>query len=251
MKTPDIPADETPEGESRSAAPRRRFLKMGTALGTGLLLAGPGIVRVPPALADAPGADAMSAVEAIRRRRSVRGFKPDPVPEDDLKTILKSACLAPTSGNQQPWEFLVIKERAALDRLKDACIAHRMDRAAAGGETSDGQLERQRASAETYFTNYLSAPVYVVVLTSSKSRYPDYNHWDGPLAAANLMIAARALGYGTVFCTDSIPEAVTREVFNIPEHLTRVCITPIGVPEEWPRRPSKKPWRSFIQKETY
>ncbi len=237
---------------------RRRFLQVGTALGTGLVLAGSRMLDGNIALAgqageDAAGAEPMGALEAIRGRRSVRKFLPDPVPQEDIKSIIQAACLAPTSGNQQPWKFLVVRERASIDRLKTACIAHRLERARerAEGEPTAEQLEYQRTSAEAYFTDYLSAPVYVVVLTSSKSRYPDYNHHDGPLAVANLMIAARALGYGTVFCTDSIPEEITREVFNIPEHLTRICITPIGVPAEWPRKPGKKPWRAFVQKETF
>jgi len=63
---------------------------------------------------------------------------------------------------------------------------------------------------------------------------------DGALAAGYLMLAARALGYGTVFCTDSIPEKLTKKIFDIPDHFTRICITPVGVPESWPESPLKK-----------
>jgi nitroreductase len=111
--------------------------------------------------------------------------------------------------------------------------------------------EEDAARVNQYFTDYLSAPVYVVVLTDDESRYPTYNHWDGPLAAGYLMLAARALGYGTVFATDSIPEPVTREVLNIPERYTRVCITPIGVPEAWPDSPPKKALDEFIVEERF
>ena len=98
--------------------------------------------------------------------------------------------------------------------------------------------------------NYFSAPVYIIVLTDNKSLYPDYNHWDGPLAAGYLMLAARALGYGTVFITDAIPEDVTKEIFNIPDTYTRVCITPLGVPIEWPKSPEKKKLEDFISFDT-
>ncbi len=80
--------------------------------------------------------------------------------------------------------------------------------------------------------------------------YPDYNHWDGPMAAGYLMLAARALGYGTVFITDSIPDEVTRKVLNIPDRYTRVCFTPLGVPGEWPASPKKKFPDDFIAYET-
>ncbi len=126
-------------------------------------------------------------------------------------------------------------------------MKHGMSQARERGVSEPDHLEATRARLQARFTSYLSAPVYVIVLTSDGSRYPAYNEKDGSLAAGYLMLAARALGYGTVFCTDSIPAEVTRSVFEIPDDLTRICITPIGVPEEWPRRPSKKPWRYFVK----
>jgi len=65
------------------------------------------------------------------------------------------------------------------------------------------------------------------------------------------MLAARALGYGTVFCTDSINESIIKEFFNIPDRYTRICITPIGVPFEWPESPEKKNLESFIVNESF
>ena len=60
------------------------------------------------------------------------------------------------------------------------------------------------------------------------------------------MLAARSLGYGTVFATDSIPPAITKKVFNIPENFEIVCFTPLGVPETWPESKQKKPLKEFI-----
>jgi nitroreductase len=112
---------------------------------------------------------------------------------------------------------------------------------------------KQKMTKEEYqkliqasFDNYFSAPVYIVVLTDNNSMYPDYNHWDGPLAAGYLMLAARALGYGTVFITDAIPESVSKGVLQIPDRYTRVCITPVGIPVEWPVAPPKKNLEDFI-----
>lgn len=186
--------------------------------------------------------------EVVENRRSVRKFKDAPVPEDHLTAILDAARMAPTSGNQQPWKFLVLRERGTIDGLKDACIQASLEaRRGRQGGVSEEESER----VHQYFTDYLSAPVYVIVLTDNQSRYPTYNHWDGPLAAGYLMLAARALGYGTVFATDSIPEAVTREVLGIPDRYTRVCITPIGVPEAWPESPPKKSLDEFIVSERF
>ena len=228
---------------------RREFLKLSTTVGTGLALCGTSTLA--RATGDTPTETEMSLFQAIRKRRSVRKFQSTPIPKEHLDEILKAASRAPTSGNQQPWNFLVIDDSAKILELKQNCVNHRLASYQAREDPTPDQLAAAHEAVENNLANYFSAPVYVVVLTSAKSKYPDYNHWDGPLAAANLMLAARALGYGTVFITDSIPDEVTKQTFNIPDHLTRVCITPIGIPDEWPRSPSKKPWRSFVVKNSF
>jgi nitroreductase len=223
---------------------RRSFMKT-TVGGTALALGGAA------AQASAQGTSLrqdMSFFEVAHSRRSVRNFTADPVPEADLLEILDAARMAPTSGNQQPWKFLVIRDRTIIDDMREACIAASIEaRRARGGQITDDVTAAVTQSYEGYF----SAPVYVVILTDNESRYPSYNHWDGPLAAGYLMLAARALGYGTVFITDSIPPAVTKEVLGIPDRYTRVCITPVGVPVEWPETPDKKPLDEFIVRDRF
>lgn len=220
---------------------RRKFMKLTAAAGSAMALGG--LTHQVNAQTGTTDRQELDFFDIVRNRRSVRKFTSDPVPEEHLRQILDAARLAPTSGNQQPWKFLVVKDRALLDRLKDTCVERSVAaRRARSGELTAEQIE----SVSQYFTDYLSAPVYVVVLTDNESRYPTYNHWDGPLAAGYLMLAARALGYGTVFATDSIPEEITHQVLNIPDRYTRVCMTPIGVPEAWPDSPPKKSLDEFI-----
>ena len=85
-----------------------------------------------------------------------------------------------------------------------------------------------------------SAPVYVAILVDSEARYPDYVLYDGTLAAENLVIAARALGYGTGFFTTFFPEKQMKIFFGIPDRYRLICFTPIGKPAEWPERPRKR-----------
>ena len=62
----------------------------------------------------------MNCLEALKTRRSVRRFKPDMIPENDLMEILNAGRLAPTAGNFQPWEFIVVKERETIAALREA-----------------------------------------------------------------------------------------------------------------------------------
>ena len=181
--------------------------------------------------------------DIFQNRRSVRKYKQDAVPQEDIIKILDAARMAPTSGNQQPWKFLVVQDKNKINELKEACVKNRLARYKKSDKETDDTKEKE---IRDRLGNYFSAPVYIIVLTDNNSIYSSYNHWDGPLAAGYLLLAARALGYGTVFITDVIPENVTKEVFQIPDNYTRVCITPLGVPVELPSTPTKKPLEEFI-----
>lgn len=200
---------------------RRHFLKTGLMGSAGLL--GSSLV---------PGADAAQAPSDLftifKTRRSVRKFKATPIPEEHITQILEAAHHAPCPRNRQAWKFVVIKNREILDQIKEACIK-------LAGEKS-----------REYYTDYLSAPVYVVVLADTQTRNPVNDVTAGALAAENLMLAARALGYGTVFCVNSIPENVTKDILNIPDSFKRVCITPVGIPDQWPEAPPKKELKEAI-----
>jgi len=187
----------------------------------------------------------------FQSRRSVRAYKPDAIPDAHIKKILDIARSAPTSGNQQPWKFLVVKNRVKLDELKSACIDRSLTRIKTSGALNEEQFKTREKSIRDYYEKTLSAPVYIVVLVNKQCKYPAYTKHDGPLAAGYLMIAARAMGYGTVYYTDSIPEDLTMKVFNIPEQFERICITPLGIPETWPKSPQKKALEKFVVLEKF
>jgi len=191
--------------------------------------------------------------ETVAARRSVRSFKADAVSDAHLAMILDAARMAATSGNQQPWKFLVVRDRQKMAALKKACLEAGMLRiqAGAGSAAAPDPDAEQVKKLQGYYDTIFTAPLFVVVLVDKQSRYPDYNRFDGPMAVANLMLAARALGYGTVFYTDTIAPDAARRVLRIPERYEQVCITPIGVPSEWPKPPAKKELSDFIVYESF
>ena len=64
----------------------------------------------------------MDVSEAIKKRRSIRKFKPDPIPEEKIRLLLESARLAPSGTNTQPWRFVVIKDNDTKKKLQEAEI---------------------------------------------------------------------------------------------------------------------------------
>jgi nitroreductase/ketosteroid isomerase-like protein len=179
-------------------------------------------------------------LETIKNRRTVRKFKPTPVPKEHILKILDAARMAPTARNQQPWKFLVVQNKEKLAELQKEALSWYLELYQIKKKPTEEELAKARESAKKALENVLSAPVYIAVLVDSTARYPDYILYDGTLAAENLMIAARALGYGTGFFTSFFPEEKMKKFFNIPEQYKLICFTPVGAPEEWPQTPAKK-----------
>jgi len=189
------------------------------------------------------------------KRQTVRRYKPDPVPKEHLRKIVDAARRGPTCMNQQPWKFLVIQDKAKIEAMKKRSLdslSRRFDEfAAKSKDVKPEEMERRKASSIRFTEGYFTAPVYVVVLVDSESQCSGYalKH-DGPIAAAYLMLAARAFGYGTAYLTDGISEEVTREVLAIPARYVRICITPIGIPDDWPKPVPKRELDEMVAYET-
>ncbi len=187
----------------------------------------------------------------IKSRRTVRKFKDVPVPKEHILKILDAARFAPTAGNQQPWKFLVIQDRKKLDQLQKEALLWYLDEYKTRKKPTPEELSKAKEAITKLLENVLSAPVYVAVLVDSKAKHPDYILYDGTLAAGYLMIAARALGYGTGFFTSFFPEDKMRMFFNIPEQYKLICFTPIGVPDKWPETPPKRKLEEMIVFESF
>lgn len=180
----------------------------------------------------------------IKSRRSVRTFRSDAVPEGHLRLILEAARCAPTAGNEQSWRFLVVREKSNIERLRAGLVAwnkKRFDELCPESERREERLKEITAQLD----KTLSTPVLVFVFVDT-SKHPDLVGYDGALAVENMMLMARALGYGSCFMTSFFPERVVREAFHIPEGLRFVCAVPIGRPTEWPSPPEKKQLRELM-----
>jgi len=178
--------------------------------------------------------------DIMKTRRTVRKFKPASVPEEHIRKILNAARYAPTAGNQQPWTFLVVQDIDRISRLKSEALEWYLESYKKYSNRDEKNLDSVRANLVSTLEDVLSAPVYVAVLVDTKVEHPDYIIHDGALAAGQLMIAARALGYGTGFYTTYFPEDKMKGFFNIPENYKLICFTPVGIPDEWPEMPEKK-----------
>ena len=151
----------------------------------------------------------MEAYEAILTRRSIRAYTDQPISEELIHKLLVAAMSAPSAGNGQPWQFVVITERAVLDALSDLLPF--------------GKMLKQ-------------APLAITVCGDTKGSARE-SYWvqDCSAATENLLLAAHALGLGGVWLGVHPREdrvAGVRKILGIPEQVTPLCVLAIGCPAE-------------------
>ena len=174
----------------------------------------------------------MDIYEAIRTRRSVRAYRPYPIPEEVLTRVLEAARVAPSAGNRQPTRLILVTDAEARNKLAQSC----------GG---------QQFIAE--------APVVVVAcgrgmnLRSSTGKPELRVLIDGSIAVDHLTLAARAEGLGTCWIGVVGSEEVKR-FLQLPQDTDIVGVTPLGYPakEDAFGEPGKRiPMGEFVWRETW
>ena len=185
----------------------------------------------------------MEFFEVIQTQRSIRRFKPDPVPDDLIWKMIDAAIRAPSGSNLQPWVWLVVRDqakreavaRAVRERLEAEGRLQEMRRNAEQLETASRRLSVRRAVE--LFENLAAAPVLIIPcligvtspVSEARSLFAGSSIYG---AVQNLMLAARALGVGTVLTTPNIyvEEMLVKE-FHLPENAIPACIIPVGFPD--------------------
>lgn len=179
----------------------------------------------------------MDTLDAIRTRRSVRKFLDRPVEPDKLRAILEAARQAPSWANMQCWRFVVVEEPAVKARISELSYVEAFF-APKGYNINPAQ----KALAE--------APVVIVACAdptqSGDLRGEKYYLTDLGIAAENLMLAAHAVGLGSVF-VGVFDEENLGLLLNIPPEIRIVGLIPIGYPrEEGKGGPPRKPLDEIV-----
>ena len=154
----------------------------------------------------------MEALEAILTRRSIRRYTDKPIEKETMETLIKAAMTAPTTINNRDWAFIVVQDRQILDQI----------------------IQNQDGNASML----AEAPAAVVICGDTKlalQRTVDYWVQDCCLAAENFMIAAHAMGLGTVYLgTYPVQHRVDglKKILNLPEHIIPLTVISVGYPAE-------------------
>jgi len=164
----------------------------------------------------------MDTLTTIMERRSVRTYRPDPIPDADLARILEAGRQAPSAANRQPWHMVVIGEPELKRRVAQAC---------------NNQL-------------WIADAAYVIVAAGNPQVTERWYKVDVAIALQNMVLAAASLGYGTCWIGAFDGEQV-RSLCGLPEHLAVVACTPLGVPAVHPPARQRKPWKELFSRDRF
>lgn len=187
-------------------------------------------------------------LELARSRRTVRGFLAKEVPQEYVEKILEAARWAPSGGNSQPWEFVVIKDPEMRQRIVEFYVKQMQDK-----------REMEKAVRGTTVTRgeaigFRKAPVLILVLGDARvnEAFPirtkldkGEQHFITGLASATLMIhlAAASLGLAAQWVSDSAsPYMATmlKSWLAIPQHLKVYDLVPLGYAAKRPAAPPRR-----------
>ncbi len=183
----------------------------------------------------------MDFFEVVTSTRAIRRYTADPIPDADLATMFFAATRAPSGSNSQPFRFVVLRDgprarqaRALLgETFRSMWVSKRRDDAYDRGSGNDPSSRKGRmaASMQHFVDHIQDAPV--IVLACVHRRHGGHFAEGGSIfpACQNLLLSARALGYGGVMTTFHQPvEAELIEIIGSPDGVTIAATIPLGRP---------------------
>ena len=152
-----------------------------------------------------------SRLDLLMTRRSIRSYTDRDVSEEDVETLLRAAMAAPSAGNGQPWHFVVIRQRATMEKIM---------------------------KAHPYSKMLAQAPVCIAVLADvTLERHPGYWVQDCSAATMNVLLAAHALGLGAVWLgmhPQPEREKAIKTILTLPDKVRCLSLVAIGHPAASP-----------------
>jgi coenzyme F420-0:L-glutamate ligase/coenzyme F420-1:gamma-L-glutamate ligase len=190
----------------------------------------------------------------LRSRRSIRRFKPDPVPDSIIQRILTTATFAPSAHNHQPWRFVVVTASEVKSRMANAMVddfLRDLEKDNLSREEINARINKSRSRINT-------TPVLIILCLddSEMDVYPDTRRKEAEyimavqsVAAAGLqlLLAAHAEGLGGVWtCGPLFAPEVARTALNLPETWDPQAMIFIGYPSESPSMRERKPQEEIV-----
>ena len=160
----------------------------------------------------------LEVLGAMKTRRSIRKFKPTPIPSDVIQKILSAARLAPSANNAQPWKFIIVRDEDLKIKLTQACNNKKWIAEAPVVIVACGFPDE----ADAYMGGYMNS-------------YPV----DVAIALDHLVLSATDVGLGSCWI-GRFKEEKVKDLLEIPPDVRVVALIPLGYPNEEPEPSGRK-----------
>lgn len=214
---------------------------------------------------------AVDALEAIKKRRSVRNYTDKPLDQKDLDELCRLALLAPTDSMAQAWGLVQVTDPDKRTALADLMVRgggeyFRTMRPAPEGVSADEHAAQSTEYAEGSIGSMRQAPAWVVGLLVPRNQMPedvrqmerDANMVSVGFAMENFLVAARSMGLGTVpMVFHRYFEDEFRSLLDIPSDVEVPLVSPVGYPEAFPDQlppvlqARRRPWKTLVYRDSW
>jgi nitroreductase len=181
----------------------------------------------------------MDLLEAIKSRRAVRTYTAKPVDAASLTALIDAAIEAPSAMNQQPWSFVVVRDRALLDRISMESKKHMLRTTPAGLAPQHFRDTLENSSFDIFY----HAPALILIVGLADDVWTTI---DCSLAAQNLMLAARAAGLGSCwigFAQGWLATSAGKAALGLTPEQVAIAPIIIGHPVDEPAHTRRQPPR--------
>ena len=174
--------------------------------------------------------------ELLQKRRSIRDFEDKKVPQKIINEIIKESCMAPSSGNGQPWRFIIVNDRDLIKSLSDDAKKNILSYIEKNPDAPTKQYETALRNPE--FNVFYNAPCLVFIVGPKQFRSL---HVDCSLAACYFMFSASAKDLGTCWIGfgTNIQDPKLLKLIGMPEGHEIVAPIILGYPRGIPSLPER------------
>jgi nitroreductase len=182
----------------------------------------------------------MEFLNLVVKRRSIRQYKPDPIPAETLAYVLEAARIAPSWGNRQCWTYIIVTDEALRKTI--------IQRTSPPRPRPDGRPRRPN--------DWIAqAPIIIVGCAdptkSGNKEGKEYYLLDMGISMEHLMLAAAEQGLGTCWIGGGFDETVVKGALGIPGDIRVVVLTPLGYPDEVTEPRSRKTVEEMTSRERW
>lgn len=181
----------------------------------------------------------LTVKEAVLTRRSIRKFKPEPIPREKLEEMLSLALKAPSSNNLQPWRVVVVQNPELKERLREAANNQAQVSSASAVFVVYSDMKDTLERVEEIFHPGFSEEQKQIRAANMRKAWEDKSdeereNWgkaQGFILLGFLMLIARSFGYDTV-PMGGFNAVKVKELLGLPSHVAITALLPIGVADE-------------------